>query len=130
MNNIIKLSTINLLLISVFSLYGNVQEIHSSEEFNNIIKSHNTVVVKFYNSGCKFCHDEQAQSLVRGIVNSFPGVPIIGINTDEDEVDNRLIKQHYKINQYPTYLVIKNEREISRILGNNYYGIDGALRSQ
>jgi thioredoxin 1 len=85
----------------------------TDEEFNNIIKQHEFVVVNFFAEWHMNCL--MITPIIEDLASKLTHVKFVKINID----DNEKLKDVHKIYIMPCVLVFKNGLEIARILGNN-----------
>lgn len=87
-------------------------EIVNSERFNNILQSEETVLADFYSETCVPCR--RMSPILSEVENEFGGkLKAIKVNVAFDGD----LAQEYDVRAVPTFIMFKNGKEASRILG-------------
>ena len=85
---------------------------HHSKEFNRILSQvKGVLIVDFYSPNCRTC--EKMKPFFEYLATEYPTNTYMALNTNQaPEVANK-----YEIDKVPTYLALKNGKEIDRYTG-------------
>jgi thioredoxin 2 len=85
---------------------------HHSKEFNRIISEVKGVIfVDFYSPNCKTC--KKMKPFFEYLAKEYPNISFMTLDTNQaPEVANK-----YEIDRVPTYIAIKDGKEIERYTG-------------
>jgi thiol-disulfide isomerase/thioredoxin len=85
---------------------------HHSKEFNRILSEVDGVIfIDFYSPNCKTC--KKMKPFFEYLAKEYPIITFMTLDTNQaPEIANK-----YEIDRVPTYLALKNEKEIDRYTG-------------
>ena len=84
-----------------------VKEVKTVEEFENILKTNEKVVIDFYADWCVPC--KKLAPEFQKLSNQYDSVSFIKINVDTEDI--RSLVEDYKITALPTFVFIKSGKE-------------------
>ncbi len=88
-----------------------MNKIIKQEEFNELLKTNKTIIVKFYADWCGPC--KMFAPIFEAASKKASSVNFVTINVDELEE----ISKKYKITSIPTIVLFKNSAEVKRYTG-------------
>jgi thioredoxin 1 len=100
-----------------------MKQIHSSEEFVEIGKNETRPIIVDFSAGwCGPCRTispyfEQLSEIYKNV---------LFVKIDVDEVED--VAGFLKVTSLPTFILFKNNREITRMLGANKVGLENLVR--
>jgi len=100
-----------------------MRQIHSSEEFVALGKTETRpIIVDFFAGWCGPCKNiapyfEQLSEMYKNI---------LFVKIDVDEVED--VAGFLQVTSLPTFILFKNNREVTRILGANKLGLENLVR--
>jgi thioredoxin 1 len=83
------------------------------EEFNEIVKGHEIVVVNFFAEWHMPCI--MLTPVIEDLALQLKNVRFVKVNVD----DNEELKDKHKVSTMPCVVIFKNGEEIARIIGNH-----------
>lgn len=107
--------------LSAFASEG-VQDVHE-QNFDSEVKS-GIVLVDFYGSWCGPC--KQLSPILDKVSQDLKGAKIVKVNIDK----SKSIASRYDVNAVPTMILLKNGKEVGRLVGfNNKAAIENFIDS-
>ena len=100
-------------------------EINSKKEFDLLIqKEVRPIILDFYATWCGPC--KRIAPFFKKKSEQFPDIAFVKVDIDKN--DNDYISQDYNISGMPTFVLIKDKKEIYRFSGASEVGIENMIK--
>lgn len=113
----------NIYLLLVFRSNG-VIHVRSKYDLENRLKSAGSklVVIDFFATWCGPC--KMIAPELERMAKDFPGVVFLKVDVDE----NGDVSREYSVSAMPTFVFLKNRREVSRIRGADSHSLRSTIQ--
>ncbi len=98
-----------------FSLYAEFVTLTSLDQFNDLLKKNNPIILKFSAEYCPPCKITKKPFKELAEDKEFSEIAFIDLDTQSPE--GNMLSSQYKILGVPTFIFIQNGKEVKRIVG-------------
>lgn len=125
MKTIMRASAFATILYMTSGMSAQVTEINSVRQFNNLLESNqNTLmVVDFFATWCPPC--KKFHATFSQLSNTYKN-GVIFVKIDVEQVP--ALSAEYDVSSMPTFVFIKNKKEVARVSGANKKAVEDAIK--